>query len=35
MKLTEQRQKQIGGLMAFGWFIYDVNYNGKPTIDWI
>jgi hypothetical protein len=24
-----------GGLMAFGWFIYDVNYNGLPTIDWI
>jgi hypothetical protein len=24
-----------GGLMAFGWFIYDVNYNGKATIDWI
>jgi hypothetical protein len=24
-----------GGLMAFGWFIYDVNYNGKPTIDWL
>jgi len=23
------------GLMAFGWFIYDVNYNGKATIDWI
>jgi hypothetical protein len=21
--------------MAFGWFIYDVNYNGKPQIDWI
>jgi hypothetical protein len=21
--------------MAFGWFIYDVNYNGLPTIDWI
>jgi hypothetical protein len=21
--------------MAFGWFIYDVNYNGKPVIDWI
>jgi hypothetical protein len=21
--------------MAFAWFIYDVNYNGKPTIDWI
>ena len=27
--------KLAGGLMAFGWFIYDVNYNGKPTIDWI
>lgn len=24
-----------GGLMAFGWFVYDVNYNGLPTIDWI
>ena len=23
------------GLMAFGWFIYDVNYNGFPTIEWI
>jgi len=23
------------GLMAFGWFIYDVNYNGLPIIDWI
>ena len=27
--------KLAGGLMAFGWFIYDVNYNGKPQIDWI
>jgi type I restriction-modification system DNA methylase subunit len=24
-----------GGLMAFGWFVYDINYNGLPTIDWI
>lgn len=24
-----------GGLMCFAWFIFDVNYNGKPTIDWI
>ena len=31
----ESTQKLAGGLMAFGWFIYDVNYNGKPTIDWI
>ena len=23
------------GLMAFGWFIFDKNYNGKPTLDWI
>jgi hypothetical protein len=26
---------KASGLMAFGWFIYDVNYNGLPTIDWI
>lgn len=24
-----------GGLMCFAWFVFDVNYNGKPTIDWI
>ena len=23
------------GLMAFAWFIFDKNYNGKPEIDWI
>ncbi len=23
------------GLMAFAWFIFDKNYNGKPTLDWI
>jgi hypothetical protein len=28
-------KKLAGGLMAFGWFIYDVNYNGLPTLDWI
>ena len=26
---------KTGGLMCFAWFIFDVNYNGKPTIDWI
>ena len=26
---------KANGLMAFGWFIYDVNYQGLPTIDWI
>ena len=31
----ESTQTKAAGLMAFGWFIYDVNYNGKPTIDWI
>ena len=31
----ESSNKLAGGLMAFGWFIYDVNYNGLPTIDWI
>ena len=24
-----------GGLMCFAWFVFDINYNGKPTIDWI
>ena len=31
----ESTNKLAGGLMAFGWFIYDVNYNGLPQIDWI
>jgi|TARA_R100000501_G_C2556767_1_gene69087 hypothetical protein len=31
----ESTQTKAAGLMAFGWFIYDVNYNGKPTLDWI
>ena len=31
----ESTQKLASGLMAFGWFIYDVNYDGLPTIDWI
>ncbi len=31
----ESTNKLAGGLMAFGWFIYDVNYNGFPTIEWI
>jgi len=31
----ESTNTKAAGLMAFAWFIYDVNYNGKPTIDWI
>ena len=23
------------GLMAFAWFIFDKNYDGKPYLDWI
>ena len=34
-RLGFQRNDKKGGLMAFAWFIFDVNYNGKPTIDWI
>ena len=28
-------EEKANGLIAFGWFIYDVNYDGLPTIDWI
>ena len=31
----ESTQKLASGLMAFGWFVYDVNYNGLPEVDWI
>ncbi len=31
----ESTQSKAAGLMAFAWFIYDINYNGKPMIDWI
>ena len=24
-----------GGMLAFAWFIWENDYNGKPTIDWI
>ena len=34
-RLGFKKNDKKGGLMAFAWFIYDVNYNGKPTIDWI
>jgi len=23
------------GLMAFAWFIFDVNYEGEATLDWV
>ena len=31
----ESTQTKAAGLMAFGWFIYDVNYNGLPEVNWI
>jgi hypothetical protein len=24
-----------GGMMAFAWFVFDKQYNGKPTLEWI
>ena len=33
--VKEGQTKSAGGLIAFAWFVFDVNYNGKPTIDWI
>ena len=30
-----KKDDKKGGLMAFAWFIFDKNYNGKPEIDWI
>ena len=24
-----------GGMLAFGWFIWEKGFKGKPTIDWI
>ena len=34
-RLGFEKNGKKGGLIAFAWFIYDVNYNGKPIIDWI
>lgn len=31
-KITD---KKANGLMAFGWFVFDVNHNNPPIIDWI
>ena len=33
--VKEGQTKSAGGIIAFAWFVFDVNYNGKPTIDWI
>ena len=24
-----------GGMLAFGWYVWEKGYEGKPTIDWI
>ena len=34
-RLSFEKNNTKGGLMAFAWFIYEINYDGLPTIDWI
>jgi len=34
-RLAFEKNGKNNGLMCFAWFVFDVNYNGKPTIDWI
>jgi len=34
-RLGFKKDDKKGGLMCFAWFVFDVNYSGKPTIDWI
>ena len=34
-RLGFKKNDTKGGLMAFAWFIYDMSYDGLPTIDWI
>lgn len=34
MTHTEQHGKR-NGIIAFAWFVWDKEYKGKPTIDWI
>jgi len=34
-RLGFKKDDKKGGLMCFAWFVFDINYNGKPTIDWI
>ncbi len=34
-RLSFEKNNVKGGLMAFAWFIYEINYDDLPTIDWI
>ena len=34
-RLSFEKNGVRGGLMAFAWFIYEINYDDLPTIDWI
>ena len=34
-RLAFEKNGKNNGLMCFAWFVFDVNYNGKPTINWI
>ena len=34
-RLGFKKKDKKGGLMAFAWFIWEKDYNGKPTIEWL
>jgi hypothetical protein len=34
-RLGFKKNDKKGGLMCFAWFIFNKNYNGLPTLDWI
>ena len=34
-RLSFEKNNKKGGLMAFAWFVYEMNYDGLPIIDWI
>jgi len=34
-KRVDLSEEQKGGMLAFAWFIFDKEFQGKPTLDWI
>lgn len=34
-RLQFDQSKKGGGVMAFAWFLFDNEYNGSPTLEWI
>lgn len=31
----DDKQMSAGGMIAYAWYVWDKNYTGKPTIEWI